>query len=321
MSSKEHRDIVYPSILIAGPTAVGKSGLAMNLASKLPSEIVSVDSMQVYKGMDIGTDKPGKAEKERVPHQMIDVAEVNEPFDAAKYRDAASQTVQSICLRGRLPILCGGSGLYFKALLDGIGTQPPSKRDVREELEKTEINDLLSELKDRDPETFERIDRRNKRRVVRALEVIRLTGMPVSPQRANWDVAGDVCVHQIGTLRLKVFAFGLERSMESLSSRINERVDRMLKRGIINETIKLVEKGLRENRSARQALGYRQVLDYLDGRLSMEDSISEMKIKTRRFAKRQMTWFRNKMKLHWINMDDIGDHEKAVAEISNKAGL
>lgn len=173
-------------ILLTGPTASGKSQVALILAEQLGGEIISVDSMQVYRGMDIGTAKPSAAERDRVPHHLIDVAEINEPFDAAKFVSLAIPAAREIRSRNRVPIFCGGTGLYFKALLEGLGESPPADPELRAQLEATPLEDLLRELAERDPLAHENIDRQNPRRVIRAIEVIRLTGKPFSEQRAKW---------------------------------------------------------------------------------------------------------------------------------------
>ncbi len=174
-------------LLLAGATATGKSEVALLLAERLGGEIISVDSMQVYRGLDIGTAKPSAAERARARHHLIDVAELTEAFDAARFARLAHAAVKEIQGRGRLPILCGGTGLYFKAFLEGLGDAPPADAALRAELEATPLVELLGELERRDPATFARIDRKNLRRVVRAVEVMRLTGKPFSEQRAEWD--------------------------------------------------------------------------------------------------------------------------------------
>src|SRR6266516_3845538 len=175
--------------LLAGPTAVGKSEIALLLAEKIGGEIISVDSMQVYRGMDIGTAKPSAAERERVAHHLIDLVEVTESFDAAQFVRYAQAAVEEIRAGGHTPIFCGGTGLYFKAFLEGLGEAPPADAELRNTLENTPPAELLKELKARDPATFERIDRQNLRRVIRAIEVIRLSGKPFSRQRAKWKKA------------------------------------------------------------------------------------------------------------------------------------
>src|SRR5512136_1607037 len=185
-------------VLLAGPTAVGKSPVALLLAEKLGGEIISVDSMHVYRGMDIGTAKPSPADRARVPHHLVDVVEVTEPFDAAQFVQLARRAVADIQGRGRLPILCGGTGLYFKAFLEGLGHAPRADAGLRTVLEATPLPELLRELAERDPVTYERIDRQNPRRVIRAIEVIRLTGKPFSAQRAVWHHAAST-THRTAT--------------------------------------------------------------------------------------------------------------------------
>ena len=177
-------------IFLAGPTAAGKSAVALALAERIGGEIISVDSMQVYRGMDIGTAKPGPEELQRVRHHLIDVAGLDETFDAAQFVRLAGAAVAEIQSRGRVPIFCGGTGLYFKAYREGLGEAPPADAALRAGLEAQPLAELLAELEKSDPVTFQRIDRKNPRRVIRAVEVIRLTGRPFSGQRARWEGGG-----------------------------------------------------------------------------------------------------------------------------------
>ena len=282
-------------ILLAGPTAVGKSEIALRLAEKLGGEIVSVDSMQVYRGMDIGTGKPPPEERARVPHHLVDVAELTESFDAAQFVDLARKAVADIQGRGRVPILCGGTGLYFKAFLDGLGEAPPADPVLRAKLEATPLPELLLELAQRDPATYERIDRQNPRRVIRALEVIRLTGKPFSAQRAQWQ--GPSPAPAPSHLHL-----GFRRSPADLHRRIEARVENMFQQGWVAETQRLLEHGLAGNRTAMQALGYRQIAEHLHGVRSLADTVELVKIRTRQFAKRQMTWFTRQLRLKWVHL-------------------
>ena len=289
-------------LVLAGPTASGKSAVALLLAEQLSGEIISVDSMQVYRGLDIGTAKPSAAERQRVPHHLIDIIDLRESFDAAQFVRLAGEAIASIQARGRLPILCGGTGLYFKALLDGLGEAPPADARLRAELEAISMPELLQELQQRDAATFEKIDRQNPRRVIRALEIIRLTGKPI--QRANWAGA------QNNSRRIT--GFGLVRPAAELHARINTRVDVMFQIGLVNETKGLLERGLAENQTAMQAIGYRQVAEHLrDGR-PLAETIELVKIRTRQFAKRQMTWFRKYAQLEWLRCDP-GESPEAVA--------
>lgn len=302
-------------IFLAGPTAVGKSAVALALAEKLGGEIISVDSMQVYRGLDIGTAKPSAAEQARVPHHLIDVAELTEAFDAAKFVTRAQQAVTDIQSRGRVPIFCGGTGLYFKAFRDGLGEAPPSDEKVRAELEAAPLAELLRELEQRDPATFARIDRQNPRRVVRALEVIRLTGRPFSTQRAQWgEPAAEPNPQPDGSRgRSPHQVICFTRQAPDLHTRINLRVDEMFARGLVAETRHLLERGLEQNKTAMQAIGYRQVVEHLRGERSLSDTIELVKIKTRQFAKRQLTWFRKHASAQWIELKPQDSAETIAA--------
>jgi tRNA dimethylallyltransferase len=291
---KERGPLSPQSLFLAGATATGKSDVALLLAGKLGGEIISVDSMQVYRGLDIGTAKPDAAERRRVPHHLIDVAELTASFDAAQFVRLAQAAAREIHSRGRAAIFCGGTGLYFKAFLEGLGEAPPADAALREQLDATPLPELLDELQRRDPVTFDKIDRMNPRRVIRALEVIRLTGKPFSAQRAAWPPASSILHPPSSILNCLV------RSPADLHARINERVDRMFRNGLVEEVRSLLPRGLAENRTAMQAIGYRQVVEHLRGERPLPETIELVKIRTRQFAKRQMTWFRRQLPVRWI---------------------
>jgi tRNA dimethylallyltransferase len=295
-------------VFIAGPTAVGKSAVAFALAQQIGGEIISVDSMQVYRGLDIGTAKPTAGEQAKVRHHLIDVVDLTAPFDAAMFCALAKPAAAEIQARGRIPIFCGGTGLYFKAYLEGLGDAPPADENVRAELEKIPLVDLLVELKARDSVTFQRIDQRNPRRVIRALEVIRVTGKPFSEQRAKWEKA-TTPVERSGRL------LGLARAPDDLKGRIHSRVDEMFKLGLVDETKRLLEAGLEQNKTAMQAIGYRQVVEHLRGERSLPDTIELIKTKTRQFSKRQMTWFRRQMDLTWLTIGPCDDGQMVAQRI------
>jgi tRNA dimethylallyltransferase len=295
------------SILIAGPTAVGKSAVALALADRIGGEIISVDSMQVYRGLDIGTAKPSLQDRQRVPHHLIDVVEVNEPFDAARFSKLARAAVADIQQRGGVPILCGGTGLYFKAFLEGLGEAPSTNAALRAELEAMPLPELLRELEKSDPVAFAKIDRQNPRRVVRALEVIRLTGRPFSAQRSRWN-------SELPPPNSEPF-FGLTRSSDDLRARIDARVDAMFARGLAQETEQLLKRGLAENKTAMQAIGYRQAVEHLRGECSLEHTIALVKLRTRQFAKRQMTWFRRQFRLEWLNLQPHASAQSVADEL------
>ena len=286
------------TIYLTGATASGKSALAMHLAKRLGGEIISVDSMQVYCGLNIGTAKPSAEEQSEVPHHLIDVAQLSEAFDAAQFVRLAKSASESISSRGRIPIFCGGTGLYFRALMEGLGNSPPSDELLRDELSLLPFESLVAELKIKDPKAAKQIDLKNPRRVLRAVEVIRLTGRPYSEQRIGWDKLK----------RVPENLFCINREVDVLNQRIHKRVDEMFSLGLIEETQILIKQGLRDNRNACQALGYRQVLDLLDGELSLESVVDKVKIKTRQFAKRQRSWFRNQMQcdlLDWPEDENV----------------
>jgi tRNA dimethylallyltransferase len=304
----EPEDLPRP-LLLAGPTAVGKSDIVLLLAERLGGEIISVDSMQVYRGMDIGTAKASPAERSRVPHHLIDVVDVSEPFDVSRFLELAHRAVADIQGRGRLPILCGGTGLYFKAFLEGLSQAPPADLVLRAALAATPLPELLRELAERDQATYERIDRQNPRRVIRAIEVIRLTGQPFSSRRVNWQPSPLAP-------RPSTRFFGLARSRPDLQRRIDARVDAMFRRGWVAETEALLKLGLAENQNAMQALGYRQIVDHLRGERSLPETIELVKLRTRQFAKRQMRWFRRQLQLTWIDLEPQASAEAVVQTIA-----
>lgn len=302
-----------PSIFIAGPTAVGKSAIALEIAERVGGEIISVDSMQVYRGLNIGTAKPTSDERNRIQHHLLDVANLSESFDAAKFCTLAQRAVLEINTRHLVPIFCGGTGFYFKAFLEGLGDAPPANAGLRNELEKVPLEELLTELKLRDPVTFEKIDQQNPRRVIRAVEVIRLTGRPFSEQRSNWSKPQNESGRN-------AHCFGFSRTNSDLHARINRRVDEMFALGLVAETASLLKSGLETNPTAMQAIGYRQVVEHLRGERSLPETIELVKIRTRQFAKRQQTWFRRQMRISWIHLDETSGPNE-VAERINRGEL
>jgi len=300
--------ILHPRpVLLAGPTAVGKSEIALRLAEQLGGEIISADSMQVYRGLDIGTAKPSPADRARVPHHLIDICDLTESFDAAQFARLAHRAVAEIQSRGRVPVFCGGTGLYFRAFLEGIGDAPSADAKLRAELEGVPLENLLAELSKHDPAAYEKIDRQNPRRVIRAMEVIRLTGKPFSEQRADWDA------HHASRITHLFYCFS--RQPADLHARINVRVDAMFTSGLVEETRELLKRGLAENKTAMQAIGYRQVVEHLRGERSLAETIELVKIRTRQFAKRQLTWFRAQKNLEWIELKPCESLEKSAQKM------
>jgi tRNA dimethylallyltransferase len=294
-------------IFLAGPTAVGKSEIALALAEKIGGEIISADSMQVYRGLDIGTAKPSPAERARVPHHLIDICDLTENFDAAQFIRLAAKAVEEIQSRNKIPIFCGGTGLYFKAFLSGLGEAPATNPELRAELEAASFESLLRELKERDLGAYEKIDKQNPRRVIRAIEVIRLTGKKFSEQRAEWKF-------KVQSPKSKNF-FAFARQSEDLHTRINFRVDEMFRRGLVAETKELLKHGLDQNKTAMQAIGYRQVVEHLRGERPLAETIELVKSRTRQFAKRQLTWFRRQLDPEWIELKPDESLEKCAQKI------
>lgn len=262
-------------IFIAGPTAVGKSSVAMEVAKAKGGEIISVDSMQVYRGLDLGTAKPTKKEQAQVPHHIIDVVELTESFNAATFVVMAGEARKGI----KRPVFCGGTGLYFRAWIEGLGKSPGADEEIRAKLEEKETSELLTELKGQDLATYQNIDHRNRRRIVRAVEVIRLTGKPFSTQRAEW------------TSEAPPNLLIIKREKEDLRRRIETRVDQMFADGLVEET-RVLQPVLEKNRTAQQALGYRQVIGHLRGERDLPETKALVKSRTWQFARRQQTWFR-----------------------------
>lgn len=283
---------------LAGATSAGKSAVALSLAARLGGEIISVDSMQVYRGLNLGTAKPSREDQRRAPHHLVDVIDLDESFDAARFVKMAIAAVSDIQSRGLVPIFCGGTGLYFKAYLEGLGAAPPASPAIRGQLQSIPLPELLAELERNDPVTFLAIDRQNPRRVIRALEVIRLTGRPFSEQRSRWSV------NALDSRWAGARFIGLTRPAGELTERIHQRIDEMFRQGLVAETESLLERGLAANPTALQALGYRQVVEHLRGERGLDATIELVKTRTRQFAKRQLTWFRRQMNLEWITLSD-----------------
>jgi tRNA dimethylallyltransferase len=284
-------------VFIAGSTAVGKSAVALALAEKIGGEIISVDSMQVYRGLDLGTAKPTAGERARVPHHLLDILDLRDAFDAAQFVQLAQAAARAIQARGHTPIFCGGTGLYFQAFLEGLGGAPPTDEALRAELRATPLEALLAELRERDPAAYDTIDRQNPRRVIRAVAVIRLTGKKFSEQRAIWDARPAAAAAGSPAVLLC-----LTRPPGDLHPRIHRRVDEMFARGLVEETRGLLARGLAENPFALQAIGYRQVVEHLRGERGLADTVELVKTRTRQFAKRQLTWFRRHGNCRWLEL-------------------
>ena len=289
-------------IAVVGPTASGKTALAVSLAERLGGEVISCDSMQLYRQMDIGTAKPSPDERRGVPHHLFDIAEPEQAFSVVDYLTAANAAVEDILSRGKLPIFCGGTGLYLDAFLrGGVSDTPGADPAVRDEL--TAIahergNEALhAMLREVDPESAEVIHPNNLRRVVRALELYRTTGVP----KSEWD-------RRSRTLpaRFDATVLGLNfHHRELLYRRIEQRVDQMICEGLVEETQRLLARGVFENSpTAAAAIGYKELLPYLTGECDLESAVLELKTATRRYAKRQLTWFSAKDYVSWLTVDE-----------------
>jgi tRNA dimethylallyltransferase len=296
-------------VLLSGPTASGKSAVALLLAEQLGGEIISVDSMQVYRGLDIGTAKPSREERQRVRHHLIDVADLTDTFDAARFVALAQAAIVDIQSRDHMPILCGGTGLYFNAWLAGLGEAPPADPIIREALESLPTAALLDELAKRDPAMFDEIDVQNRRRLVRAVEVIRITGRPFSEQRAAWPERAPGLAGR---------SFGLARPLDELRQRIHRRVEEMFEAGWIEETRAAEKAGLSSNRTASQAIGYRHILEHLAGQRTRLMTMDLIQTKTRQFAKRQRTWLQRQLDLEWIPVSAGEGAEATAARIRER---
>jgi tRNA dimethylallyltransferase len=280
----------HTPIFLIGPTAAGKSAVALALARRLDAEIVSADSMQVYRGMDIGTAKPSPAERAAVPHHLINVVEVSERFDVARYIAFAHAAIADIQCRDKRPLIVGGTGLYLRALTEGLSEAPDADPALRVELEALGRERVLDELRRADPAAAERIGPHNFRRLVRALEICRLTGRKSSELRREWNRDRLPLMH------------GLERDRADLYARCEIRVEAMFRAGLVEEVRLLLPRGLAENTTARQALGYKEVIAYLRGGATLEETVALVKTRTRQFAKRQLTWFRHQARVEWIRV-------------------
>ena len=284
-----------PVVAVVGPTAAGKSDLAVELASRLPGEVVNADSMQVYRGMDIGTAKPTPVERRGIRHHVLDVLDVAEPATVAEFQSLARAAIDDCLGRGVLPVVVGGSALYVRAVLDRFefpGTDPALRARLERDLAVVGARGLHERLINVDPGAAAAILPTNGRRIVRALEVVELTGRPFSATLPNRTYLYD-----------RVVQLGLDVPREVLDRRIEERVDRMWRAGLVDEVRTLEEAGLRDSRTARRALGYVQVLAFLAGEYDEAEARARTIQATRRFARRQDAWFRKDPRISWLRFD------------------
>jgi len=309
-----------PRVLcIVGPTATGKSAVALMLAERLDGEIVSADSRQVYRGLDVGTAKPTAAERARVPHHCLDLVDPEEPFDAARFRAAAAAAIDDVVSRGRVPIVAGGTGLYVRALLRGLCPAPPCAPAIRAALEHVAADEGVATLHRRlaivDPDAAARIAPRDERRIVRALEVGLASGVPLSRWQAE---------HGFGDLPYDALVIGVARPRDELDARIGARADAMIAAGFVDEVRALRARGVSVGAPGLSAVGYREMRACVDGTLPLDDARAAVVRATRRFAKRQRTWFRREPDVRWYHPDhDFGALAADAAEfvLTGRAAL
>lgn len=308
-----------PLLVIAGPTASGKTKLSIDLAKQFDGEIVSADSMQIYKRMTIGTAKPTPEEMEGIPHHLIDFVEPGESFSVAEYVELARKEIAEIHARGKLPIVVGGTGLYISSLIDNVEfAETGSSLEIREKYKKIAEEQgkaaVLEKLREVDPETAATLHENNIGRVIRALELYELTGIPISRHK-------ELSRRHLSPYRLCCLALDY-RSRQTLYDRINLRVTKMVENGLLDEVRDLVQSGY--SATAAQAIGYKELIPWMDGEATLEDCLERIRMQSRRYAKRQLTWFRRDERIHWFFPDDYSDYDilyKNVVDYIEKTAL
>ncbi len=296
-------------LVIVGPTAVGKSKVAIILAKSINGEIISADSMQVYKDMDIGTAKPSFEDRAQIKHHLIDIVDLKEDFSVAEYQRMAREVIMQIHGKGKLPILVGGSGLYIRAVIDKLEfpwgmMKSPIRHELEKRVESEGLERLYRELQNSDPQAAKKIHPHDARRIIRALEVIKLTGRSFSEYHKEWGKRESI---------YDVKIIGLNLPRKELHANIDRRVDEMMEKGLFKELKDLVLKGYKEVLTSSQALGYKELFDYLEGKSSLQGTVERIKQRTRQFAKRQLTWFRRDPRIKWMDVSG-----KSVEEIASE---
>jgi tRNA dimethylallyltransferase len=293
--------------VIVGPTAVGKGEVGFELAKRTGAEVISADSMKIYRGLDIGTAKPSVEKRKQVVYHFIDWVEPDQLYSAAQFAEEARRKIREIRKRGKKVLVVGGTGLYIRALTQGLFLGPPANPELRQKLrekkEKYGQDFLYQELKKIDPEAAEKIHPHDWIRLCRALEVFSLTGKPIS----FWQKQGDY-----PKIENEFIICGLLREKESLNQRIEQRVDQMIEQGLVEEVKKIISRGYQENLPALQALGYKEIIGYLKGRYSLKEAIKKIKRRTKLFSKRQLTWFSKMEKISWLKIDGCSVEEVVV---------
>ncbi|SHK71172.1 tRNA (adenosine(37)-N6)-dimethylallyltransferase MiaA [Desulforamulus aeronauticus] len=302
-----------PLVVIVGPTAAGKTEVAIELAKRLQGEVISADSMLVYRGMDIGTAKPTPEEMQGIPHYMIDIANPDEEFSVAMFQKGAEQLIETITERGHLPFLVGGTGLYVRSVIDHYDFTPAPKDDtLRQKLMEEAANlgplAMHQKLAEVDSATAARLHPNDTRRVIRALEVYYQTGKPITEYQYN---------DKVNQPKYRLFMFGLTMDRQLLYRRIEQRVDLMVTRGLVQE-VRALQKKYSTLGTALQGLGYKEIIAHLEGACTLEEALETLKRNTRRFAKRQLTWFRADKRIQWIELEEFTDRSEIAKEIAQK---
>jgi tRNA dimethylallyltransferase len=293
-----------PILVILGPTASGKTDAALAAAAAIKGEILSVDSMQVYRGMDVGTAKPSQDDRRGIPHHLIDVMAPTEPFTVARFVESADAVIADVASRGVPLVATGGTPLYYKALFEGLFEGPGADEGVRVRLRALPDEELARRLAEVDPAASTRIHPNDQKRLVRALEVFELTGRPISSFQTAWAEQ---------TWRHRAAWVGLDWDREALNRRINARVKAMIAAGWVDEVRQLLLTYGQLSQTAAEATGYRELIDHVAGKLTLEDAVERIKIATRQLARRQMKWFRRFREVKWIKGDQPADAIAAEA--------
>jgi tRNA dimethylallyltransferase len=292
-------------LILSGPTGIGKTAISLKLAKELNGEIISPDSMQIYKYMDIGSAKISKEEMNGITHHLIDVIEPNEEFSVAKFKALAEEAIDDIIKRGKYPIIAGGTGLYINSLIFNYGFTGTYKDvDYRKSLEnlaekngKEYVHELLKEV---DIDSYNRLYPNDLKRVIRALEVYKLSGKTIGELNKEEDIY---------KIPYNINYYVLDMNRDKLYDRINTRVDEMISKGLIKEVINLKEKGYNSNMQSMKGIGYKEILYYLDNKISLDEAVDMIKQGSRNYAKRQLTWFRKDSRVNWINKDKLSEED------------